>query len=185
MVKHPVRSVTLTPYSGGAVEDALAVEAQVERTADGVLKVRYSLEGDIQRLRLPPAASPRFADGLWRHTCFEIFIRRFEAPAYHEFNFSPSGEWAVYAFERYREGAPIADDALDPHIAVTTTGSTLELTAGIPLQDLSDTHADGALSLAVSAVIEDVEGALSYWALAHPSEKPDFHHPGAFVLHIQ
>ena len=34
---------------------------------------------------------------------------------------------------------------------------------------------DGRIGL--SAVIETTDGALSYWALAHPAEKPDFHHP--------
>ena len=31
--------------------------------------------------------------------------------------------------------------------------------------------------LALSAVIEAIDGAKTYWALAHPSDKPDFHHP--------
>ena len=40
--------------------------------------------------------------------------------------------------------------------------------------------ADGRLGLSV--VIETLDGAISYWALAHPSEKPDFHHPDSFIL---
>jgi len=35
---------------------------------------------------------------------------------------------------------------------------------------------------ALSAVIEDDDGAFSYWALRHPPGKPDFHHPDAFAL---
>ena len=38
--------------------------------------------------------------------------------------------------------------------------------------------------LALSAVIETVDGAKTYWALAHPSDKPDFHHPDSFVLDL-
>ncbi len=38
------------------------------------------------------------------------------------------------------------------------------------------------LKLGLSVVIEDVDGNLTYWALAHPSDKPDFHHPDSFVL---
>ena len=36
----------------------------------------------------------------------------------------------------------------------------------------------------LSAVIEDPNGVLSYWALRHPPGKPDFHHPDTFALEI-
>jgi len=75
-----------------------------------------SARGDVERVRLPPARAPRIAQGLWRYTCCEIFVARVGSPAYHEFNFAPSGEWAAYAFERYREGVLLRDDSLDPRI---------------------------------------------------------------------
>ena len=31
-------------------------------------------------------------------------------------------------------------------------------------------------------VIEELDGTKSYWALAHPPGKPDFHHPDCFAL---
>jgi hypothetical protein len=31
-------------------------------------------------------------------------------------------------------------------------------------------------------VIEDDQGRISYWALAHPASKPDFHHRDGFAL---
>jgi len=34
----------------------------------------------------------------------------------------------------------------------------------------------------LSAVIEDISGGTSYWALAHPPGKPDFHHADGFAL---
>jgi hypothetical protein len=40
------------------------------------------------------------------------------------------------------------------------------------------------LQLALSTVIEDARGTLSYWALTHPPGKPDFHHRDAFVLEV-
>lgn len=36
-------------------------------------------------------------------------------------------------------------------------------------------------AVALSAVIEETDGRKSYWALAHPAAKPDFHHPDSFV----
>lgn len=57
-----------------------------------------------EALRLLPAAPRARVDGLWRHTCFELFLRPVGSDAYWEFNFSPSGEWAAYRFDRYRDG---------------------------------------------------------------------------------
>ena len=42
----------------------------------------------------------------------------------------------------------------------------------------------GPRRIGLSTVIEATDGAISYWALAHPSDKPDFHHPDSFVLDI-
>ena len=178
-------TATLTRYPGGAGGAVVRIDAELCRTANGLLTVNYVLEGDLSRLRIPPPRPPRFADRLWQHTCFEIFIRRGGLPGYHELNFSPSNEWAAYTFERYRHGHPLVDESLDPHIEVRSTQARLELEASFPLQSLSEVYADAPLSVGLSAVIEDAGGALSYWALAHPAEKPDFHHPDAFVLKLQ
>ena len=43
---------------------------------------------------------------------------------------------------------------------------------------------EGPWRMGVSTVIETVDGAISYWALAHPPDKPDFHHPESFVLEL-
>jgi hypothetical protein len=133
-----------------------------------------------------PAPGPRcIADKLWQHTCFELFIARKGAPGYHEYNLAPSGEWAVYAFKRYRERVTL-DNAkeLDPQIGVRRMAKKLEIDALIHLDRLSPAHAGGALSLALAAVIEHQDGSLSYWALQHPPGKPDFHHADAFTLEL-
>ena len=41
---------------------------------------------------------------------------------------------------------------------------------------------DDVWAVALSAVIEETDGAKSYWALAHPPGPPDFHHPDCFAL---
>jgi hypothetical protein len=42
----------------------------------------------------------------------------------------------------------------------------------------------GHVRLGLSAVIEEERGMLSYWALKHPTGRPDFHHPDAFALEL-
>jgi hypothetical protein len=39
--------------------------------------------------------------------------------------------------------------------------------------------------LGLAAVLEDRQGRLSYWALAHLADRPDFHHPDSFILELQ
>jgi hypothetical protein len=41
-----------------------------------------------------------------------------------------------------------------------------------------------ALRLGLTAVVEDHSGRMSYWALRHPAEKPDFHDAGGFVARL-
>jgi len=100
----PLALVCHPEYRGGAVR---RVCARVRRIPEAILAVTYIVEGDLDRVRVPAPRPQRFADRLWRHTCCEIFIARRGLPGYHEFNLSPSGEWAAYAFERYRERAPL------------------------------------------------------------------------------
>lgn len=147
----------------------------------GLLNVAYVVSGAIERLRIAAPKPQRLAERLWQHTCCEIFIARQGMPAYHEFNFAPSGEWAAYAFARYREGAPPAGETPDPEVRVRRAADEFELDASVALDRLS---LAGRLSIALSAVIEDDRGALSYWALEHPPGKPDFHHRDAFALEL-
>jgi len=69
-----------------------------------------------------------------------------------------------------------------PSIAVQRAEDRLILTARMDLEPLSDLDRNRRLRLAVSAVIEELDGRISYWALAHPPGKPDFHHADGFVV---
>ncbi len=147
--------------------------------------MRFRLDGDMSRIRVPSPSAPRIATRLWEHTCFEAFVAIDDRPAYHEFNFAPSGEWAAYAFRGYRDGGSLADEALAPSITLRTTDRRLELDALIRLDRVSGAHPCAPLRIGLSAVIEANDGALSYWALRHPAGKPDFHHAEAFALRLE
>jgi hypothetical protein len=156
----------------------------VKREEPETLALRYALEGDLARLRIPAPRRPRIGDKLWQHTCFEVFIARSELPGYHEFNFAPSREWAAYLFSGYRQGAAVGDSALGPVLSVRSSLHRLELDAVIRLDRLSPLHPAAKLTLALAAVVEEDDGALSYWALRHPAGEPDFHHREAFALEL-
>lgn len=161
------------------------IEARVELAASGTLVVNHSLSGKIEKLRVSTAGPVRRGDNLWQHTCFEIFIAAAENPGYYEFNFSPSGEWAIYRFFHYRERAPVENmDRILPSASWHHSSDLLTLYANIDLNDLPEIARIRPMRLGVSAVIEDENGSLSYWALKHPASKPDFHHPEGFALAI-
>jgi hypothetical protein len=176
--------IDLRCHSSAHSETVRAVEVRIRRSAIAELQMTFRIDGDIRRIRVPPPAVPRIATQLWRHTCFEAFIAVEGQPAYHEFNFAPSGEWAVYAFSGYRNGGPLANEMMRPHIAVRTTDSRLELDALVRLDGLSANHPRASLRIGLSAVIEASDG-LSYWALRHPADKPDFHDAAGFSLLLE
>ena len=136
------------------------------------LWLRFVVEGAVEAVCWPKAVEPVRMEDLWMTTCFEAFVETPEG--YVEFNLSPSGAWASYAFDGYRQGMRPADqtvivaglDGADDQVA-------LEGTIVLPA---------GARRLGLSAVIQAEGGGKTYWALAHPSERPDFHHPESFVV---
>lgn len=140
--------------------------------------LRYRLEGDIGALALPsPAAGA--ADGLWRHTCLEAFVQDGEGPRYHEFNFSPSGQWAVYRFGAERQRLPgDAPPAVGPTITTERADRSLVLQAWLPCSLLPSRPT----ALGLTAVVETLDGQLSHWALHHPrADRPDFHHSAGWT----
>ena len=177
-----MHSLTLHPHTPSRV--ATAVRASATRNADGKLALGYTIQGDLSHLLIPAPGPARIGWKLWRHTCCEVFIRARGGATYHELNFAPSGEWAAYAFESYRNGVSVTDEALNPQIAVRTTPSQVDLSALVDLPRLDAAYAGAALSIGLAVVVEDENGAISYWSLRHPPGQPDFHHADAFALQI-
>lgn len=174
---YPLHNHPLTPCP--AVK---ALTVSLARQADGGVCLRYQLDADLAMLRFPPAQAAGFADGLWEHTCFEAFIGVQGESRYHEFNFSPSRQWAAYAFGGYRERLAWAvgkPPQLD--IAFLPVEGRFQLEAIISADQLPDNPENRPFEAGLTAVIEAVAGEKSYWALLHPAERPDFHQRNGFV----
>jgi hypothetical protein len=173
--------VRLLRHPRSAVVPALEIEADVARDASALL-LMYVVRGDIAAVSLPEPTAPARADGLWQHTCFEAFIRGGRSEAYWEFNFSPSREWAAYRFEAYREGMTVEIAIADPYIESLVDGSGLRLSATLDLSGIAALASSEDWQVGLSAVVEDQSGGKSFFALAHPPGKPDFHHAESFAL---
>jgi hypothetical protein len=158
---------------------ATRIEADVARPRPGNLILSYVLSGRISDLRWPPVVAAARADELWRHTCFEAFVRPSTGSAYYEFNFSPSTQWAAYQFSGYRSGIRVATEIAAPRIEVRSIAESYTLQAALELDELSPPWRIG-----LSAVLEETNGHKSHWALAHSPGKPDFHHADCFALEL-
>ena len=167
---------SLVPHLAFPPMSVRSVEVELTATdwEDVLLDFRIAGEGVV----IPEWRRPSRADGLWKSTCFEAFLKVPGLDSYYEFNFSPSGLWAAYTFDEYRKGRRDLELAVEPHVEVDP-GRPLEYSVDL---DLSDTPNVPMLA-SISAVIEEQDGTVSYWAIAHPpGDKPDFHHADCFVI---
>jgi hypothetical protein len=158
---------------------------------DGYLQLVYRWRGwSVAPIVLARAANPQRRDELWRTTCAEIFValddasdgKPYTGGPYLEFNFSPTGDWAAYRFDSTRAGmrahAWRGNEAPRVSLAASTEGLALEVT--LPLAALSA----GVHRVAYASVVE-ISNGLSYWALTHPTDRPDFHHPQSFAALLE
>ncbi len=171
---HRLRCHPLTPAN-----TVTAVEVGWLTGEADTVSLGFAVTG-ADALVLPEPALPGRADELWRTTCFEMFWHPAGAEGYVEMNFSPSGRWAAYAFDGYRLGMRPHSMAVDPVIALRRDGDRL---IGEVAVDLSTLPREAAF-VGLFAVIEETDGTKSYWALAHPPGRPDFHHADCFALEL-
>jgi len=171
---------TLAPHPDNPADLRQDVTASLTRRPDGGLAITWAIRGDMAALHLPTPIKPAPADALWRTTCCELFVTAGDT-GYREFNFSPSGQWAVCDFAGYRERAPLQPDRPAPTITCRSDETALRLDVELPAAALPA----GELRLGISAVLETRDGGIGYWALAHAPGKPDFHHAIAFALELE
>ncbi|MEO7601813.1 MAG: DOMON-like domain-containing protein [Sphingomicrobium sp.] len=146
--------------------------------ASATCNIWYGIDLPLGRFNIPQSGDPHRANELWTTTCFEAFVQAEGEATYREFNFAPSGDWAAYDFSERREGMAEAELANSPYIRLEDNltwwclGATFALEAG------------RRWALGLSAVIEELDGTKSYWALAHGGDQPDFHDPACFTARL-
>lgn len=177
--------LTLTSHPDTPCEAVTRIEVNLARAAPASLALRFVATGDIASVRWPQGLDRARADDLWKHSCFEAFIRPSGGEAYYEINLSPSNRWAGYRFDRYREGMTSPPGLALTHLTLRASASLFEMVATLDLGGQDDLSLDRAAHLGLSAVIEETNGRKSYWALAHAPGKPDFHHPDSFATTLE
>lgn len=171
----------LLPHPSTPCPQVRALTVEIVRNWREILSLRFAIDGDAAAIAFPRKTFSRRTNELWKHTCFEAFIA--DDAGYHEFNFAPSTEWAAYSFDGYRENMRDAEIGTQLiHFRNDERGPVM--TAEVDLTPLSTLIARDVWRMNLTAVIETTDGAKSYFALAHPPGRPDFHHAAGFVLDL-
>ena len=144
------------------------VSAGLTRSGPSTLGLEFRVNALRGVLSLTDGSGER-RNGLWKSTCFELFIGEPLTSEYREFNFSPGGDWAAYHFDGYRAGMRNEELPMPPEIISDWKTDSLVLNAQLSLHDLSD-----GSRLNFAAVIDERDFHQSLWATDH-AEKPDFH----------
>lgn len=173
-----MQTFDLVPHPTFAPGQVTGVSVRWQMLPAGKLMLRYRVDG-CGALVVPPFRGHGQADDLWKTTCFELFLYDGDG-RYRELNFSPSGQWALYAFSGYRNRAGEAVLRDLPEIRHEQGDSVFVQTVFI-----DSTILLGAQRAALAVVLEEAGGRPSYWAMAHNGLKPDFHDPFGFRITLE
>jgi hypothetical protein len=176
-----MQSFHLVPHPRSTFPRPLAIECKVFRD-NFAIGIQFVLQGLLDRLVIPELGEQVQRDDLWRHTCFEAFVRPAGGDDYHEINLAPSRAWAAYRFGAYRDG--MTPSFLEPATLIHVEQGLHSLTLAALLDMGDDRLLRGELDVGLSAVIEATDGSKSYWALAHGAGPPDFHNRDCFVARL-
>jgi len=165
-----------TPSPPLSVKGAISLQ-------DNKINVLFRMLGEINNIFFPKLTQrPSRKDELWNTTCCELFVAKSGQPGYWEYNLSPSHDWAIFKFSNYRTAK--TDDLSITEIDINTKidkNSEFELNT---ILKLPGALIGQNLEIGVSSVIQNTLGEISYYALSHPVEKPDFHDRNCFTIHI-
>ena len=126
-------------------------------------------------------------EGLFKSTCFECFLGYEDE--YLEWNVSPSGDWCGYAFQSYRKERSVKKNYFEPDgFEINKVENIINVKAFFDLEKIFSTLGwpeDGIFFGSLTAVIRSkTSEELTYWALKHVADKPDFHQKASFVQNL-
>jgi len=147
------------------------------------LYLRYRLEGPLEELLIPEYKPIGIRNhNLWQNTCFEAFWAEANSTTYSELNYSVNSDWNIYKFSNYRSNQ--VEEQYIPNFKPIHRQSKNSLSIGLTIELPACIAADTNLELSLTAVLEQKNGNLSYWALTHNGVDPDFHRRDSFLLEL-
>ncbi|MEM9163202.1 MAG: DOMON-like domain-containing protein [Cyanobacteria bacterium P01_F01_bin.4] len=177
-----IHRFSLTPFQSEHSIPNVEIQGTLSRHHNR-LTISYEIAGEIDNWVIPPLADvPTRQTHLWQTTCLEFFLGPKGQSPYWEFNLSPSTDWNIYKFERYRQGMrPESAIAVLP-FEVHRFANIFQLILSVDLSPL--VAAEQGLEMGVASVLQSIEGDLTYWALHHPGDEADFHNREGFTIEL-
>ncbi|KAF3885023.1 MULTISPECIES: DOMON-like domain-containing protein [Nostocales] len=170
----------LQPFSYSESLSELKIKGNVARY-ENEFTIQYALLGDLTAIEIAdPSDEPKRKHELWQNTCFEFFLGIENSDRYWEFNISPSGDWNVYRFDAYRHGMQEENAFTALPFSVQYLSDGLALVLNVDLDCIIST--DLALKVGISTVMKHKDGSVTYWALKHTGDEPDFHRRDSFTI---
>ena len=162
------------------LQDKLSIDAKLEAQSQGFL-LTFEIKGSgTEFISIPGAATlPICKNELWKETCFECFFGVANSKKYFEFNGSPSGNWALYSFEDYRQGMKDGVLTSPPELKKFEKSSGM-ISCVWQIPYFSEELIQNA---SITAVIKSTQSSdiPEYWALKHSGDQPDFHLRSSFI----
>lgn len=176
------QTFSLIPFSNSNIP-AIQITGCVSRE-NGFLNLQYRLAGETGKIQLPErSTSPVRKDDLWANTCFEFFLAFPDDSRYWEFNLSPSGDWNVYHMEAYRRMGFREETSIQRlEVEMKREAGYVLLNADVDLSPLIS--GNQRLQLGIASIVQSANQHETYWALAHPHPKPDFHVRDSFLIQL-
>ncbi|WP_392478001.1 DOMON-like domain-containing protein [Nostoc sp. C110] len=152
--------------------------------------IHYMLEGYLKEIALAkptggiaqPSNTSLRKHELWQETCFEFFLGIKNSQQYWEFNLSPSGHWNVYRLDGYRQGMQEETAFENLPFNVQNQSDSLAIALNVDLDKIISM--EQAIEVAITSVIKDRDGEVTYWALTHRGTEADFHLRDSFIIEL-
>lgn len=151
------------------------------------LIVNYKIKGDLSSIDLGPLnESSNRIIGLWKKSCFELFLRSGNPQEYLEFNLSPNGDWNCFIFNEEINELTEYNELLKIDFTANLKDDEFTLELSIDRNDLPVIHRDFQnveFSTTSVLLINDGDEVFkeSFWAINHCDTRPNFHHPDSYI----
>ncbi|ACC80128.1 DOMON-like domain-containing protein [Nostoc punctiforme] len=176
------QTFSLQPFPSTESMPNLKIAGNISRNGNQ-FAIHYLLEGDLKEIAIAlPSNTPSRKHELWKETCFEFFLGIKNSQQYWEFNLSPSGHWNVYRLDGYRQGMQKETAFENLPINVQNQADSLALALNVDLDKIISV--EQAIEVAITTVIKDRDGKVTYWALTHRGTEADFHLRDSFIIKL-
>ncbi|MCC5645251.1 DOMON-like domain-containing protein [Nostoc sp. CHAB 5824] len=176
------QTFSLQPFPSTKSLPNLKIAGNIARNSNQLI-ICYTLGGDLKEIAItPPSNAASRKHELWKDTCFEFFLGIKDSQRYWEFNLSSAGHWNVYRFNGYRQGMQEETAFKNLPFNVQNQADGLTLALDVDLNKIIS--AEQAIEVAITTVIKDKDGEVTYWALTHRGAEADFHIRDSFIVEL-